>query len=175
MGTQPFGGTTCAASPSHSSRSPSLPVPVRTQSRHRSLLRTRPVGSMRCTFRTAAAVHLWPFTVAGARWVTPDAITPPIRGSDAVGALRIELRAFAGVDLSTLAMESIRLHLHGDGPVASTLHEVLCRDVAAIFVRSLDEGKAATSSRNCRTTSAPRFPMNVGLDRADCATVCASG
>ncbi len=105
-----------------------------------SLLRTRSVGGMRCTFRTAAPVHLWPVSVADARWVTPDALVPPVRATDAVGALRIELRAFPGVSLSSLAMESLRIHLHGDGSVASTLHEVLCRDTTAILVRSLDDG-----------------------------------
>ena len=112
-----------------------------------SLLRTRSVGGVRCTFRTAAAVHLWPVSVADARWVTPDALSPPVRATDAVGALRIELRAFPGVSLSALALDSLRLHLHGDGSVASTLHEVLCRDTTAILVRALDDGAAGGATR----------------------------
>ncbi len=128
-----------------------------------SLLRTRAVGSMRCTFRTASAVHLWPFSITDARWVTPDAIVPPIRGSDAVGALRIEVRAFAGVDLSTLTLDTVRFHLHGDGPVASTLHEVLCRDTTAVLVRSLDDGASKTAPR---IEASPRIltPGGFGAD-----------
>jgi type VI secretion system protein ImpG len=60
-----------------------------------------------------------------------------VRATDAVGALRIQLQAFPGVPLSSLAMQSVRLHLHGDGAVASTLHEVLCRDTSTILVRAL--------------------------------------
>lgn len=103
-----------------------------------SLLRTRAVGGMRCTFRTASNVQLWPFTITDASWVTPDALVPPVRASDAVGALRIRIEAFPGVVLSSLAMDSLRLHLHGEGAVASTLHEVLCRDTSAILVRAID-------------------------------------
>ncbi len=102
-----------------------------------SMLRTRAVGGMRCTFRTAADVQLWPFTIVDASWVTPDALVPPVRATDAVGALRIQLQGFAGVPLSSLPMQSFRLHLHGDGAVASTLHEVLCRDTSMILVRAL--------------------------------------
>lgn len=111
------------------------------------LLRTRAVGGQRCTFRTAAPVHLWPFTVSDARWVTPDSLVPPVRATDAVGALRIELRAFAGISLSALALDTLRLQLHGDGALASTLHEVVCRDATAILVRAIDaEGRRSGES-----------------------------
>ena len=143
-----------------------------------SLLRTRAVGSMRCTFRTAAPVHLWPFTIAEARWTTPDAITPPVRASDAVGALRIELRAFAGVELSSLALESLRLHLHGDGPVASTLHEVLCRDTVSILVRALDGPGAKNASRievSPRALSAGGFGADERLLEGGAQTLAAFG
>jgi type VI secretion system protein ImpG len=102
------------------------------------VLRTRAVGGQRCTFRTAGALHLWPITVADARWVTPDALRPAVRAGDAVGALRLELHAFPGVALSSLALDTLALQLHGDGAVASTLHEVLCRDTLAVLVRPLD-------------------------------------
>lgn len=119
------------------------------------LLRTRAVGGQRCTFRTAAPVQLWPLTVADARWMTPDALMPPVRASDAVGALRIELRAFPGIPLSSLSLETLKLHLQGDGALASTLHEVLCRDTTAVLVRALDvEGKR--SGESARLELSPR-------------------
>ncbi|MES3036202.1 MAG: type VI secretion system baseplate subunit TssF [Gemmatimonadota bacterium] len=130
-----------------------------------SLLRTRAVGGMRCTFRTAANVHLWPITVADARWVTPDALQPPVRATDAVGALRIELRAFPGVALSSLELDSLRVHLHGDGAVASTLHEVLCRDTTAILVRALDPDKpAGGNERRIEVSSRALTPGGFGAD-----------
>ena len=118
------------------------------------LLRTRAVGGQRCTFRTAAPVKLWPFTMADARWMTPDALMPPVRAGDAVGALRIELRAFPGIPLSSLSLDSLKLQLHGEGALASTLHEVLCRDTTAVLVRALDaEGKHGGESARIELSS----------------------
>ncbi len=130
-----------------------------------SLLRTRAVAGLRCTFRTAATVHLWPLTIAEARWVTPDALQPPVRTSDAVGALRIELHAFPGVTLSSLALDSLRLHLHGDGAVASTLHEGLCRDTTAVLVRALDPANPAAGGD--RRIELPARALSAGGFGAD--------
>lgn len=101
-------------------------------------LQARPVGGVQCAFRTTFDLRLWPVTVADARWVAPDALQPPVRASDAVGALRIELHGFPDVPLGSLTLDTLRLYLHADGSLAATLYEVLCNACTGVIVRPLD-------------------------------------
>jgi type VI secretion system protein ImpG len=101
-------------------------------------LETRAVGGVRCAFRTTADATLWPAVVADARWTTPDALDPPLRAGDAVGALRLVLRGFPEVPLGSVPLDAIRLFLHADGALPATLYEVLCGACTAVLVRPLD-------------------------------------
>ncbi len=101
-------------------------------------LETRPVGGVRCAFRTTADATLWPAVVAEARWTTPDALDPPVRAPEAVGALRLVLRGFPEVPLGRVPHDAVRLFLHADGSLAATLYEALCGACAGVLVRPLD-------------------------------------
>jgi type VI secretion system protein ImpG len=60
-----------------------------------STLHSRPVNGVPCVFRTVYDTTLWPFTVTAAQWTAPDRAGGGAHGRGAVGAIRVELRAFA--------------------------------------------------------------------------------
>jgi type VI secretion system protein ImpG len=51
-------------------------------------LLSRPVAGAACQFRTCFDSTLWPLRVAGARWLSPHELQPPVRSEEAVAALR---------------------------------------------------------------------------------------
>jgi type VI secretion system protein ImpG len=115
-------------------------------------LRSRPVGGMPCRFRTCYDTALWPVTVAAAEWTSPERVGAGVRVGEAVGAVRVELRAFEGMRLGKLAvagdrkdgvelpgLDAIRFHLGGEPNVADTLYELLLNSCARIFVRDPDQ------------------------------------
>jgi type VI secretion system protein ImpG len=101
-----------------------------------SMLHSRPVHGVPCSFRTAYDTTLWPLTIAGAAWTTPDSAGAGPRSRDAVGAIRLDIRAFDGVPLHTLTMNALRLHLAGDANVADTLYELMVNNIAQVVVRN---------------------------------------
>jgi type VI secretion system protein ImpG len=125
-------------------------------------LHSRPVQGMPCRFRTCYDTTLWPCTVAAAEWTSPDragAGGGP-RAGDAVGAVRVELRAFEGMRLGQLAvaapdpdgagpregepgLDALRFHLAGDPTVADTLYELLVNNCARVVVRDPDQPSRA--------------------------------
>jgi type VI secretion system protein ImpG len=107
-----------------------------------SYLYSRPVDGAPCKFRTCYDVTLWPVEVSDARWVTPDKLNPPFRASEAVAALRVELRCLSDVVFNKLQMPSLRFYLNGEGDVVSTLYELLCNNCRQIVVRDPDKPKA---------------------------------
>ena len=119
-------------------------------------LRSRPVQGMPCRFRTCYDTTLWPMTVTGVEWTTADRAGSGARVGEAVGAIRIELRAFSGMKLGqlapvrgpagsdpspggTTAPAPLRLHLAGDANVADALHELLLNSCARVIVRDPDQ------------------------------------
>jgi type VI secretion system protein ImpG len=95
-------------------------------------LSTRAVGQVHCAFRTAYDVTLWPLTVRDARWVAPEALDPPVRAGEALGALRLELRVTGGVALEAIPLDALRCYLHAEGGLAATLYELLCNACTAV-------------------------------------------
>ena len=106
-----------------------------------SMLYSRPVDGVPCKFRSCYDTTLWPVTVADATWTTPDRLQPAVRASDAVAALRLELRCLPDVTFSKLELSSLRLHLNAEGNLAATLYELLCNNCVRILVR--EPGRAA--------------------------------
>ncbi|MDF1505656.1 type VI secretion system baseplate subunit TssF [Roseisolibacter sp. H3M3-2] len=102
-------------------------------------LRSRAVQGMPCRFRTCYATTLWPATVAAAEWTGAERAGPGVRLADAVGAIRIELRAFAGMRLGQVTLDALRLHLAGDAAVTDVLYELLANNVARVAVRDPDQ------------------------------------
>ena len=112
--------------------------------RRGSELRSRPVQGMPCRFRTCYDVTLWPATVAAAEWTGTDRAGPGARIGDAVGAVRLELRAFEGMRLGQLVgLDTLRLHLAGDANVADALYELLLNNCTSVIVRDPDQPSRA--------------------------------
>ena len=97
------------------------------------LLRSRPVGGVRCVFRTCYPVKLWPLAVES---VDIDAVSGG--GSiphDARSRLRIRLGSQGGVPLSDLSIDSLRFFLNDQGRSLQVLHEMFFRDAVGLQVR----------------------------------------
>lgn len=104
------------------------------------VLYSKPVNGVPCKFRTAYDTTLWPVSVSAADWRTPDRLQPAIKASDAAFALRLELRCGSDVLLPALKMDSLRIHLNGEGGLAHGLYELLCSRVQRIVVRDPTPG-----------------------------------
>lgn len=99
------------------------------------VLNSRTVNGSPCKFRTCYDTTFWPVTVADASWTTPDRLQPPVKASDAVGAIRIDLQCAGEATFARLGLRSLRLHLSGESNLTHTLYELLCNNCARILVR----------------------------------------
>ena len=99
------------------------------------MLYSKPVGGVPCKFRTCYDTTLWPVTVAGAEWKSPDRLRPPIRAADAAFALRLELSTPPDVLLPKLGLGHLRFHLFGENNQVHALYELLCSKLTQIMVR----------------------------------------
>jgi type VI secretion system protein ImpG len=100
-----------------------------------SVLNSRPVNGVPCKFRTAYDLTFWPLEVAEAEWKTPDRLQPAIKSSEAVAAVRIDLRCTGDVKFPKLALQSLRFYLNGESNMVHSLYEVLCNNCVQIIVR----------------------------------------
>ncbi len=100
-----------------------------------SVLRSRPINGVPCKFRTCYDVRFWPVEVTEAEWKTPDRLQPAIRASDAVAAVRIELRCAGDLTFSKLSMDSLRFYLSGESNLIHSLYELLANNCVQILVR----------------------------------------
>jgi type VI secretion system protein ImpG len=98
------------------------------------VLNSRPLQGVPCKFRTCYDLTFWPVEVADADWKTPDRLQPAIK-SDAVAAVRIDLRAHGDLKFSQLSMDSLRFYLNGEGAMVHSLYELLCNNCVQIIVR----------------------------------------
>jgi type VI secretion system protein ImpG len=98
-------------------------------------LYSRPVNGVTCRFRTCYDSTLWPLDVAEARWLAPHQLDPPVRGTDAVAALRVVLRSAPGLAISSLHLDTLRFYISAETNVAATLYELLCESCAQIQLR----------------------------------------
>lgn len=103
-----------------------------------SMLQSRPVRGVPCRFQTCYDTQMWPVRVEDVSWVSPHQLDPPITGTDAVGAVRMVLSCLPDVKFPKLGMDSLRLHLNGEGNLVATLYELLCNSCAGVSVRALD-------------------------------------
>jgi type VI secretion system protein ImpG len=123
------------------------------------LLYSRKVAGFECNFRTCYDTTLWPITVAAAEWKTPDRLTPPIKSVDAVGAVRVELKALGDVLFNKLETDSLRFFLNGESNLVSALYELLCCNCVQIILRDPTPG-----SRVKPVTIPPDSLRPVGFD-----------
>jgi type VI secretion system protein ImpG len=125
------------------------------------LLYSRPVNGVACRFRTCYDTTLWPLQVDAAAWVSPHQLDPPVRGTNAVAALRIVLRCAPDLTFAALPLDSLRLYLNAEPNVAAALYELLCHNCAEILLR--EPGRATTRETLSLPAAALR-PVGFELD-----------
>jgi type VI secretion system protein ImpG len=100
-----------------------------------SVLYSRPVNGVPCTFRTCYDTVLWPITVTAAEWTTPGRLQPAIRSSEASYAIRLELQCAPDAALPRLKVDRLRFFLDGEIGFINTLYELLLSRCTRILVR----------------------------------------
>ena len=117
----------------------------------------RPVQGLACRFRTCYDVNLWPATIVAAEWTSAERAGSGSRIGEAVGAFRVELRAFEGMRLGALSvsggtdapgraaptaasgLDALRVHIAGEASVADAVYELLANNCARVVVRDPDQ------------------------------------
>jgi type VI secretion system protein ImpG len=99
-----------------------------------SVLYSKPVKGLRCRFRTAYPVTLWPIEVESVGIVTTTELGARIPGR-ARSALRIRLRALAGTSFSEFSLDRLRFFLDAPSGVVHQLYELFLRDPQGIAVQ----------------------------------------
>ena len=84
---------------------------------------------MPCKFRTCYDVHFWPLSVAEAEWTTPDRLKPPLKSSEAVAAVRVELRCAGRCRLSQTRALFAALLSERRKHLIHSLYELLCEQL----------------------------------------------
>jgi type VI secretion system protein ImpG len=100
-----------------------------------SLLHTRPVGGVRCKFRTSYPVTLWPIEVAGVDVLALDRGHPGAP-AEAAGAIRIRLRTVGAQNFAQLPLDSLRLFVDGPSDIAHQLYGLLFRSPLGVLVQN---------------------------------------
>ena len=127
-----------------------------------SVLLSRPVNGVACRFRTCYDTTLWPLNIAGAQWLTPDRLRPPVRSPDAVAALRFEMRCLPDVRFDALELETLRFHVDGDSNLAYALYELLSNNAVRILVREL--GGRGSTPKTITLPGSALQPVGFGQD-----------
>jgi type VI secretion system protein ImpG len=99
------------------------------------MLHSRPTNGVTCRFRTCYDTTLWPLEVSAAAWEAPHQLDPPIRGTDAVAALRLVLKCPPELGFGKLELDTLRLYLNAEPNVAAALYELLCHGCTQIQLR----------------------------------------
>src|SRR5438093_5991472 len=96
-------------------------------------LYSQPVNGAPCRFRTCYPVTLWPLELASARYGPVD------QGGvkAAVAVIKLELRCLGRATVGALALESLRVFLHGESQLVHTLYELLLHNLSQVQVRPL--------------------------------------
>ncbi|ADV81918.1 type VI secretion system baseplate subunit TssF [Terriglobus saanensis] len=99
------------------------------------LITRRTMGGEPCRFQTSYPVDLWPIEIKECVWRRPEQIKSPARVPDAVGVLRVLLRASEGASLKQLKLERLNFYLGGEKSLMLSLYELLCRNLLQVVVR----------------------------------------
>jgi type VI secretion system protein ImpG len=121
------------------------------------------VSGVQCRFRTCYDTTIWPITVKTAAWVTPHQLTPPVRGTEAVAALRIVFESPAELPFSKLGANSLRLYLNAEGTNAAALYELLSNNCEGILLRDAAAPERAPIPLPPQALVPVGFEMNEGV------------
>lgn len=101
-----------------------------------SALESRPINGVACRFRTTYDVTLAPLAVSGARYTSATSV-PVVLPPDATGIVSITFELTrADLDLRSLDLQAVRLHLHGEQSFIATLADGLFIDAVAAYVQA---------------------------------------
>ncbi|HET6574489.1 MAG TPA: type VI secretion system baseplate subunit TssF, partial [Fimbriiglobus sp.] len=108
---------------------------------------TPPVHNLRCRYRTAYPVTLWPVAVAGARLQGPPwqglRLPQGFRMPDGTAAvLRLQLECQAGAKFADLSLDALRFHLLGENQVVAELYELLLNHAMQVSLVPADKPDA---------------------------------
>jgi len=107
-----------------------------------SLLHSRSVEGVRCCFRTAYPLRLFPIQVAEVDIVSSTSLRALVPGPTR-SALRIRLRTTGGIPFSELGVEELCFFLDASGGDIHLLYELFLRDPQGMLVRT-DAGSPAS-------------------------------
>lgn len=96
----------------------------------------------RCEFRTAHDVMLWPIEVEEAEYLPSKGALALKQIGDVAGAraaVRVRLRATAGLTIAATGLDSLDLHLTGPDQIPFRLFEQLSGDAIEVLARPADE------------------------------------
>jgi len=105
-----------------------------------SVLRARPSSvpgaTTPCSFRTAHGVRLWPIELVEAKYLAyPPELPRELQlGQKVQAAVRLRLRATAGLKFDAIALERLPLHFTGNPAVAARLHEAVLSAPLGVLV-----------------------------------------
>lgn len=113
-----------------------------------SLLYSKPVQNVRCRFRTAYPVTLWPIEIEAVDLVTANQLGAPLPPG-VRSALRIRLRTLGGASFSELEMRSLRLFLSAESGLVHRLYETFLRAPRGLAVQKAASTPAALLGPEC--------------------------
>jgi len=105
-----------------------------------SVLRARPSAlpgaSTACEFRTAHSVKLWPIELVEAKYLAyaPELPRELKLAQKVQGAIRLRLRATAGLPFNAIALDRLAVHFAGNPGVAARLHEAVLSSALGVLV-----------------------------------------
>lgn len=128
------------------------------------LLYSKPVGGVPCTFRTCYDTTLWPLTVNAVEFNAPSRLKPAVKTNEAAWAVRLELRCARDVTFLSLKPDQLRFYLDGESGLVNILYELLFSRLKGIVVRDLTEGsRLGPITLPSSSLSAVGFGANEGM------------
>ncbi|MGH9676820.1 MAG: type VI secretion system baseplate subunit TssF, partial [Candidatus Acidiferrum sp.] len=109
------------------------------------LLRTNAVDKLRCSYRTAFAIKLWPITLVEARLQPPPfgaALSPP---PGTAAALRLRFDCGGPEGFAGLSLDALRIHLAGESAIVPDLYELICNDTLRMLFRPVNAAGPPTN------------------------------
>jgi type VI secretion system protein ImpG len=101
-------------------------------------LQTQPVGDVRCRYRTCYPTTLWPVTLKEAKLQPPPWPQGTAAPARALAALRLRFEAPPEMPFGKQSLQRLRLYLHGDGALISTLYELIFNHTLQVAYRFPD-------------------------------------
>lgn len=98
------------------------------------VLYSRPVNNVRCRFRTAYPVTLWPIEVESVEIITATQLGSNVPAG-VRSALRIRLKTLGGASFSELEIDHLRFLLDAESGIVHQLYETFLRDPRGLAVQ----------------------------------------